>query len=638
MTAITLYIIGVACASLIAAFGIIAMRYYLNAKEIAPYLLKLEEMKRRIAEAQSTLEALNAQIIAKGDALANADRLIADAEAAKQWLEDHRGAVEALQSAIVYQQQKLKEAEESYQKRQGELDKLTQQVANASVEYKRTVEECNQAVKDKNAVMVEKSRLDNEAKALGAKVDSLAKEYAILSNEVKELTDKRNELDAHVKKLEKDAERLRKQLTDEKEELATARKEVSSLEGRANDARRIIAEHTAIRDNNKECWADLDTPRFTDEKQFARKDINETKWLKKFQSDLRDCGFEFNERAILAFHTGLKCADISPLVVLAGISGTGKSLLPELYAAALGMNFLPVAVQPRWDSSQDMFGFYNYMEGRYKATELSRLLWQYDQFNNEKTFGLTAIPMNLVLLDEMNLARVEYYFSDLLSKLEMRRGIDPNDPVSRAKAEVEIESSAAASVNHRRRLFVAPNTLFVGTMNEDETTQTLSDKVIDRSNVLRFGRPEKLVTKPEKGKFLKIAEDALAITEGFWFNNWCNLTGDDVKAETLRRKIEPINAALSRAGRPFAHRVWQAMESYVVNYPGVFNDALADQIEMKILPKLNGIELDAPGFNEAAKELAGVIGELKDEKLHEAFEAACKDGSNPFFKWRGVMR
>ena len=120
----------------------------------------------------------------------------------------------------------------------------------------------------------------------------------------------------------------------------------------------------------------------------------------------------------------MKIGDISPLVVLAGISGTGKSELPRRYAEGMGLHFVILPVQPRWDSPQDLFGFYNYLEKRYKATELARAMVQFELYNQT----LWPLPTNwdhsrsdrmlLVLLDEMNLARVEYYFSEFLSRLE----------------------------------------------------------------------------------------------------------------------------------------------------------------------------------------------------------------------------
>ena len=149
--------------------------------------------------------------------------------------------------------------------------------------------------------------------------------------------------------------------------------------------------------------------------------------LEQFKTDLRTEGLVFPSRVINAFHTSLKCDDINPITVLAGVSGTGKTLLPMRYAEMMGMHRLVIAVQPRWDSPQDMFGFYNYLEKEYKATELSRSLIRMDKYNYRgNQFSMLDSDwakdrLLLVLLDEMNLARTEYYFSEFLSRLELRR-------------------------------------------------------------------------------------------------------------------------------------------------------------------------------------------------------------------------
>jgi hypothetical protein len=87
---------------------------------------------------------------------------------------------------------------------------------------------------------------------------------------------------------------------------------------------------------------------------------------------------KYNDRTIRAFHTSLKINDISQMTVLAGVSGTGKSLLPRRYAEAMGLHFLQIAVEPRWDSPQDLLGFYNYVEKRYRSTDLARPIHRID--------------------------------------------------------------------------------------------------------------------------------------------------------------------------------------------------------------------------------------------------------------------
>jgi hypothetical protein len=638
-TPTVLYIIGIALITFLVVILGLSVYYYCKAKDIAPFLMRLEDLLRKIAEAQNTLEWTKHELRDKQDQLAKAEKLIADSKAAEEWLAENAPKVNALKMEVETEKQKLKDAADAYQKRQTELDAVTQQLADKNVEFKRVTEL-------KDGVEILAARLGEDVKSLETTIRAKTQRLGELEVEIAKLTDNRNELDAQVKDLEKRIERLEKQLNEEREtldrrkrELATTNGELADVQGKQNEARRVLSELAEHRSSTAECWKDLDTPYIVGTSKPAESRVNEMQWLQDFSKKLDAHQIHFNERTVKAFHTGLKCADISPLVVLAGISGTGKSLLPELYAFSLGMNFLPVAVQPRWDSPQDMFGFYNYMEGRYKATELSRLLWQFDKYNNSvaaKNFK-NQIPMNLVLLDEMNLARVEYYFSDLLSKLETRRGLDPDMQERRCKAEMEIECNASASKEQRRRLFVAGNTLFVGTMNEDESTQTLSDKVVDRANILRFGRPQNLGTKADKAGFLK--EEQVFITHENW-GKW--LKRNEQRVAELKQILDPLNQDLERVGRPFAHRVWHAMEDYVAFYPGTtqidFNAALADQIEMKIMPKLNGLEMDMPGFVEVKKGLSEIIAKVDDESLAKAFDTSCDASHSSFFKWRGVMR
>src|SRR5699024_622559 len=93
--------------------------------------------------------------------------------------------------------------------------------------------------------------------------------------------------------------------------------------------------------------------------------------------------------------------------------------------------------------------------------------------------------MFIVLLDEMNLAHVELYFSDMLSKLERRRNSDD---------EINVEIDLGAGMP-KYLLELTDSILWVGTMNEDETTKSLSDKVLDRGNLLSFPRPKEFISR-----------------------------------------------------------------------------------------------------------------------------------------------
>ena len=89
---------------------------------------------------------------------------------------------------------------------------------------------------------------------------------------------------------------------------------------------------------------------------------DEHKWLEHIRVQSKKSGIHFNERQLMAYHTSLKIGEWSPLVVLSGVSGTGKSELPKQYAIHGGMQFLSVPVKPDWDSPASLFGYYNSIE------------------------------------------------------------------------------------------------------------------------------------------------------------------------------------------------------------------------------------------------------------------------------------
>lgn len=387
----------------------------------------------------------------------------------------------------------------------------------------------------------------------------------------------------------------------------------------------------------------------------ARVTEDESRCLADVESYLRAAQLRFPQRVVRAFHTSLKVSDISPLVVLAGISGTGKSELPRRYAQAMGMHFLNIPVQPRWDSPQDMFGFYNYLENRYRATELARALVQMDPFFAESGRGWVAPgdwdrlsrskEMLLILLDEMNLARVEYYFSEFLSRLETRRGISWSNSDERRKAEITLEvglrslSKGNGARDHQpsMQVFVGSNVLFVGTMNEDESTQTLSDKVVDRANVQRFGRPGRFVTTSSGSVTTRPGR---VLTHQHW-RSWVR-SPDQLPSNVSTftdECIERLAQAMQLVRRPFAYRTYNGIRSYVANYPdaSAYRDAVADQIELKILPKFRGLDHQENATRQALLQVRGVLEKLEDAKLVGAIDESLRQADH-LFSWHGVDR
>lgn len=364
--------------------------------------------------------------------------------------------------------------------------------------------------------------------------------------------------------------------------------------------------------------------------------------LRTLEQLVEATGFEIPRRLQHAFHTAQKTSDISCLTVMAGVSGTGKSAFPKLYAQAMGLHFLPLAVEPRWDSPRDLFGFLNYMENRFEATTLGRALVQFNEAPHAPgKSGELRNQMLLVLLDEMNLARIEYYFSEFLSKLEMRRNSNISREEDYRNVSVEVfagyPGDEECEPSDPVRLYAGSNVLFVGTMNEDESTQSLSDKVIDRANVLYFGKPSKLSERQQRTVPVKDWQPLGADAWRKWVRGPSATTIPGYAQ--IDDLVNKINGSLSQLGRPFGWRTYKAIMSYVANHPDVAfsNDRglrpLADQVAMRVMPKLRGVDLVEHGdvFNALGQHLQ----QVNDRPLRDAFDRA-RQSTQGFFDWRGI--
>ena len=433
----------------------------------------------------------------------------------------------------------------------------------------------------------------DEIKILKGKIETLEKEYTKVTQENIKLYNESIDFIKYKDKLEV-AERALPELERSKESLIALLEkredEISELKSRqmSEEAKKETIEQAYFTIEEKE---DKEAEEITDE----------IEWLNKIKNSFKEVGFKFSDRLLYAFHTSLKVGDWNPLTVLAGVSGTGKSELPRLYSRYGGINFLPLAVQSNWDSPYSLFGYYNSLEGKFNATSLLKVLYQ----AQEDAKNSISEYLTIVLLDEMNLAHVELYFSELLSKLELLRGSED------VKLEIDIAEKNPYEIKLNK------NVIWVGTMNEDETTKSLSDKVIDRSNLINFPRPNEFVSRNE----LKEREEAPKLKREIWENwKWNNvknilvqdedtriITEFEEKINNLKAKMEEINGYLKVSGRAIGHRVWQSIENYIRNYPLVLESirkrnseelektiqiAFEDALVQKLMPKLKGLETE----------------------------------------------
>jgi hypothetical protein len=278
----------------------------------------------------------------------------------------------------------------------------------------QSLEEELNRIRERNAELEQKYKAYtstdfNQLKSKANRVDELIQ----LNND---LIEKETQATIMIQRLKADKEQnvrlayenemLKTDISINKVYLTRIKEELDSLKSRIDDSSKGIIASEAI-----------ETP-YQEFTTYVQEDIvnqNEITWLDSIIHKCKESGYSFARRLVYSFHTSLKTSAISPLTVLAGISGTGKSKLPQLYARFGGIYFLSLPVQPDWDSPQSLFGYFNSIEKRFNATTLLRAMvsFQKDKNDSDKIHDLSNRVL-LVLLDEMNLAHVELYFADLL--------------------------------------------------------------------------------------------------------------------------------------------------------------------------------------------------------------------------------
>jgi hypothetical protein len=554
-------------------------------------------------------------------------------------MESEKEQIEKDKEANGLRDQQLTAAEKAMEARRDAFDAVVDEAVNKR--YPEIVAE-NQSVKDKNSEILadyrqaikenkdlkEAKYLQNvmDAKALGQRVTELeadnkrlksenidlskkvlstseaeaakqkATEFDKLLSEKIELTKRNDELMQQVRS----GESYQTQIDTQSADNTYLKKEVTRL------TTELQKHQSPDRDERiKPITTEVDS--FKEFLQLQKYDgQDEAAWLDRIEAKTRESGIIFSKRLLYAYHTSVKVEEWSPLVVLAGVSGTGKSELPRQYAIHGGMAFLPIAVKPDWDSPQSLFGFYNSIENKFEPTELLRALYAFQDRQNSDYDG----RMLMVLLDEMNLAHVELYFADLLSKFETSRGTS-----SRATIDLDLgagEDPLSIQIRH--------NVLWTGTMNEDETTKALSDKVLDRSTLITFPRPKKFYSRNAK---IQNAAPEFYLPQDTW-RLWQDSSFDPKDADqkllaSFQETVESINAEMASMGRNLGHRVWQGMENYIFNHPTItcgqkkgaelseaLKNAFAEALVFKVMPKLRGLETQGD-YEPIFKRIAGII-------------------------------
>ncbi len=292
-------------------------------------------------------------------------------------------------------------------------------------------------------------------------------------------------------------------------------------------------------------------------------------------------GYEYDKELISNLYLSLKT---KPFVILAGISGTGKSKIVRLFAESLGATvennqFNMISVRPDWNDSTELIGYKN-LESKFIKGKLTQIIEEASQ-NLDKPY--------FVCLDEMNLARVEYYLSDYLSVIESRRKVDDKIVTDKLIYDSEIDEEETLSLPE--------NLYIVGTVNMDDTTFQFSRKVLDRANTIEFSEVnlENLFGEnSEEGNL----DENIEVYNDFLKSTY--LKTIDIEDEyrdyaiEINKKIIEINNILKKSQKQFAYRVRDEILFYMIENKKVNlideNEAFDYQIMQKVLPTISGSE------------------------------------------------
>lgn len=262
----------------------------------------------------------------------------------------------------------------------------------------------------------------------------------------------------------------------------------------------------------------------------------------------------------------------SHFMILEGLSGTGKSSLPRFFAKFINAKVTFIPVQATWRDKSSLLGYFNDFSRIYNETDFLLSLYE---------AGYNPDQINIFVLDEMNISRVEYYFADFLSVLEY-----PSD-----EWKIRIMQLPYGFVSPTKlidgNLQVTPNSFFVGTANKDDSTFSIADKVYDRSITVDFQTKNEPFSVKEEvepihlsySKLSSLFKDASAIEEN-------HLTKEDLqKFNTITDYIyDEFDVA-------FGNRILNQIETIVPLYialGGKKEEILDFMLTRKVVCKLEG--------------------------------------------------
>jgi 5-methylcytosine-specific restriction enzyme B len=306
-------------------------------------------------------------------------------------------------------------------------------------------------------------------------------------------------------------------------------------------------------------------------------------------------GFNFSKEIITRYFLSLMT---KPFVILTGISGTGKTKITQLFARYALQNYSKekqeqyiafIPVRPDWMDKKGLLGFFNVLDEKYSAPPTLRVMLS--AMDNPEI-------AHFIILDEMNLAKVEHYFSDFLSILESRTKDNPEGEVLYLHDRQSAQTTDGLEIPGK--MHIPANVYFTGTVNVDESTYMFSPKVLDRANVIEFNEVylDPGANVDQRNRFQLTNDHVIEAFQAEASNLFCS------REDLLELRQESLQAVeilgnllniLKEYNMHFGYRVINEISRYILlskKYVYGFDPytVLDIQILQKILPKFHGTQ------------------------------------------------
>ena len=278
---------------------------------------------------------------------------------------------------------------------------------------------------------------------------------------------------------------------------------------------------------------------------------------------------------------------VSKMLILQGMSGTGKTSLAHAFGDFIDNPSTVIPVQPMWKERTDLIGYYNEFTKRFNETTLLEKMYE---ANYSKDIYITV-------MDEMNIARVEYYFAEFLSLLEL-----PNAEERLLTVVSDVWEDDPTQLENGN-IKLPPNMWFIGTANNDDSTFAISDKVYDRAMIMNLDSKAEPFVAPTTGntrisasQFEELAEQAMREYE--------------VTSRNLHRIELLDNYLIEHFQITFGNRIMKQIKNYIPVFVACGGDeleALDDILSKKVLRKL---EMQNPIYLRSAS--AGLVAYLDE--------------------------